>query len=1513
MSDISEQDQLLLVNSLLPQEIGQIFKQKVSHTCLDVANSLIAVGTDQGPIWILDTSTRKVVKELNEIKGYINVIRMHHEHSYIGIGTSDGVIAIINYLRPSIKELIKERGQHKVSAMEWTNEGDKLLVGFSSGKIVSCDFQIDKTDFDTNLLFDCKSEVVQLCHYHNLLLISTLVKPVLLDVKSGQVIQVGSRDRKPGIYGGTFTNKSGALIIARPGLRLWIADKDGKVQSTAKYKEILVTSPLPAIPLYGGMTTNTTPSDQWQFGKLLPWKDEWVVGWHGNTVWVLEPHSLSCKGVMTLGQKIIDVSIVNSDLYLLLVGHQRPLVKLSLPSLTPGRARRLLVSKNTEMEPSRLKSDLQDSSQEKEVMTSAVVDVVVGKGNDKTIQASPESSKLDTNSTEITTATNDDISATNDISTANDDISTTNDGISTVNDDISTVNDDISMTTNEATNTKHEAPVIVVTADDGNDGHHQDERNVSNVFDIVGTGLSDLKDKLSQPLTILAAVKNRNQQDENVEKEEDVLNVTKELLSTVEIDRRIKMVEIDDDSDDIAVRSLAKKPRKTKKKRHNKKHKHFTPLSSAHSSVENLNRFNIDDESSNNDTPVMEHREMADIADDNEVIMVENGDNGTTATTTISDSNIDLAVNDIELPINGDADDVNSTLKAETIITEKEEIDVSNEEAVPLPSSLVIEQSEREFIQQVMEDQNVEQSLVLRSLERKNLTFTRGSTPNAIEQARERSLAFSKDPSDDLTSHTSSESIPLSKNDNALHIPFISPIEGEKGYLRKTPESAPYSHSISSSYSLEDTTNHPLNFGPSDSESEDDIQKDSNKSYNKHDSIVASDFYSLVGKLVVDTQQTATSPIPIIGEIIDEEEEEEKESSNELRHRADAFLPSHEDNYTQYDGTSDNSPSIECLTDDIWHSIPQPCHHNIQCLSLSKTSLWLIDSKNTLYWSNPANKGKDWHVMKRHLSQISTSVNGDIIWGVHHQDAYVCYGINQFISCGSNWQNITRKTPVSKRIRWISCDNSSVWAITSEGKVLYRKGVTSSSPEGNMWVEVKSPSLTQIIACNNVVWALDQSNSAYYREGISPLNPVGLQWKHVKSMTFRSISILDTGVIWAITMSDRLLFHCGANMYEPAGRGPWWEVIVSTLIKNSPSPSEQPLWKVMSFERSSSIFQSISSIRSSSANTNSQLLMVSACAEAGLCLLTGNNQLHGCWSVASGYYYEIICKNEAFNTSVWTQVTANNLTPWVVRDDGELFCVISQEQFEKVECQSSVDVLSSSTSALWVLSKGVIWSRQGISPVLPQGYSWEYIQLGTNMNEFITHLAIGDRVAWAVDAVGSVHFRFGVHPREPGTGMAPAWIPVDDFTAGHSILFRSVIVSCDDHLVWGVDRDDMPYIRKGVTSDYPVGTSWEPVNGQTVKKIAASKNQVFALSPSGEMLYRHGITKKNLAGNYWRKLPGKFEEIVSNSSGELWLIDSRGTIKKQKRKVVSISSNVMRRKEKDELEMSMTVDEWEVL
>ncbi len=63
-SPVTEQDQLLIINSLLPQEVG-LFRQRVLYTCLHVEDSILAVGSENGSVWLLDTSAKKIIRDIS--------------------------------------------------------------------------------------------------------------------------------------------------------------------------------------------------------------------------------------------------------------------------------------------------------------------------------------------------------------------------------------------------------------------------------------------------------------------------------------------------------------------------------------------------------------------------------------------------------------------------------------------------------------------------------------------------------------------------------------------------------------------------------------------------------------------------------------------------------------------------------------------------------------------------------------------------------------------------------------------------------------------------------------------------------------------------------------------------------------------------------------------------------------------------------------------------------------------------------------------------------------------------------------------------------------------------------------------------------------------------------------------------------------------------------------------------------------------------------------------------------
>lgn len=86
--------------------------------------------------------------------------------------------------------------------------------------------------------------------YHDLLLVSTVIRCIILNVGSREVVQVGKKTRD-GAFGACFNvrwpGKPPVVYSARPRSRLWEADVAGTVVSTLKLKELISIPPSPIL------------------------------------------------------------------------------------------------------------------------------------------------------------------------------------------------------------------------------------------------------------------------------------------------------------------------------------------------------------------------------------------------------------------------------------------------------------------------------------------------------------------------------------------------------------------------------------------------------------------------------------------------------------------------------------------------------------------------------------------------------------------------------------------------------------------------------------------------------------------------------------------------------------------------------------------------------------------------------------------------------------------------------------------------------------------------------------------------------------------------------------------------------------------------------------------------------------------------------------------------------------------------------------------------------------------
>ena len=661
------------------------------------------------------------------------------------------------------------------------------------------------------------------------------------------------------------------------------------------------------------------------------------------------------------------------------------------------------------------------------------------------------------------------------------------------------------------------------------------------------------------------------------------------------------------------------------------------------------------------------------------------------------------------------------------------------------------------------------------------------------------------------------------------------------------------------------------------------------------DSQVEPDFYQLCGALIKDSSKPDKDPL--MAGI----------SSLPTRPKRVELLAQASEEEESYVMTANDKES-STQSADIWVPILHPSRYHLQCVCLSDMLLWVVDSRSNVFCTSTDSKGKDWQNIKKAMQLISSSHSGHVVWGLYRQNAYVRLGIG-LNQAGSTWRNNTKGTPLAHKIKHLSVDENGVWVVTTDGRMLFRKDVSESNPEGKVWQEVSfSDGFSYVSCCRGIVWALTSAGKVFIREGITSWAPSGKKWVDVKTPRLSAVSITKAGVVWCINHDGSIGFRCGVSSSKPNGKGPWWEVKINALTH--PSSPYNSLWQVMSYE-GSHVLASVSSLVTSLPGlSQNKLVTVSASSNAGVVVLEGGNKLHACWRSATGYHYTTVCKNDLFQFITWTHLAAGSSALWLVRDDGDLYCLSPGEKLKRIECPSKVELIAASPTCMWVVSRDMVWSRQGMSKEYPDGISFDYIELSTQLHERkLCQVVCGKKSVWAIDSKGVPHFRFGVHAREPGTGMAPAWIAVED----NPKPLSRIAVNPDDWLVWACDENYNVYVRVGVTQDFPVGRKWEPIPTQQVREICATNDKIYALTPSGELLCRYGISQNNVQGNYWRRMPGDYGKITTGASGDLWVLDRKGKVWKQEWKVLSVSEK--QSLEQHDFEKSMVVidQSWEVV
>ncbi|XP_055376755.1 tectonin beta-propeller repeat-containing protein [Condylostylus longicornis] len=146
-----------------------------------------------------------------------------------------------------------------------------------------------------------------------------------------------------------------------------------------------------------------------------------------------------------------------------------------------------------------------------------------------------------------------------------------------------------------------------------------------------------------------------------------------------------------------------------------------------------------------------------------------------------------------------------------------------------------------------------------------------------------------------------------------------------------------------------------------------------------------------------------------------------------------------------------------------------------------------------------------------------------------------------------------------------------VWAVTSHGRVMFRSGVSTTSPEGLRWTAISTQpgnDVVQIsVGATGLVWATLANGRALVRSGVSKDRLHGESWLEVKppgnGLKIIQLSV-GTDSVWCVTNDQHVWFRRGvkgeaASISEDAAIGNNWVEMVGNISMVSVAHNDQVL------------------------------------------------------------------------------------------------------------------------------------------------------------------------------------------------------------------------------------------------------------------------------------------------------------------------------------------------------------------
>uniref|UniRef100_A0A803TA95 Tectonin beta-propeller repeat containing 2 n=1 Tax=Anolis carolinensis TaxID=28377 RepID=A0A803TA95_ANOCA len=536
--------------------------------------------------------------------------------------------------------------------------------------------------------------------------------------------------------------------------------------------------------------------------------------------------------------------------------------------------------------------------------------------------------------------------------------------------------------------------------------------------------------------------------------------------------------------------------------------------------------------------------------------------------------------------------------------------------------------------------------------------------------------------------------------------------------------------------------------------------------------------------------------------------------------------------------------------------------YGILSLVVSDKYIWCLDYKGGLYCSALPSAGLRWQRFEDNVQQVAVSPSGALLWKIEQKTskAFACGKVT--IKGKRHWYEALPQTA------FVSLSDDTAWIIRTNGDLYLQTGLSVDRPCARA-VKVDCPyPLSQVAARNNVVWALTEQRALLFREGVSGFCPEGEQWKcdiisEMQALEPMCVTLGDQQTIWILDIHGNLWFRTGVASKKPQGDdNHWWQVSITDYVVFDQSSLFQTILQAtqtVATAAQAPVEKVADKLRmafwSQPLQCQPSLLAVNS---SGVWISSGKNEFHVAKGSLIGTYWNNVVPRGTASATKWAFVLASASPTkegsflWLCQSSKDLFCVGDQNpQFHPSTVQlptdSEIVYYSACQDAIWSLdSLGQVFIRT-LSPNCPSGMHWTKLDLSQLGAVKLRSLACGNQHIWACDRSGGIYFRVGTQPLNPSL-MLPAWIMIEPpiqsrgFTLSKRVLLMSLAL------------------------------------GLQACELAISIRTVWARCPNGDIARRYGITDKNPAGDYWKKIPGNVSCLTVTPQDELWAVGPSGNL-----------------------------------